>query len=247
MGKQELNNDNPNNPTRKIIKNEQSKTCRFPGIYRIFLMSLKSLLSEARRKRQSGADGSSSVFNFEHAFQDFSPDFASEMSDIFSYSEASVLFGQCRASFARRNGTLCADEAAVRETQEAALHALLEHGDTARDTCVFAEPLLEMLLLQEGGGGGGKGKRGNGNDALALNIVLMLLALFPEQMRLHAARAMDAALRLLTRFAEGDVSVPIKKTMLLLWRATALALGSNHDIDKRKADLRGQCFETREI
>jgi hypothetical protein len=84
--------------------------------FAIFLMSLKSLLSEARRKKQ--AEGtSSSGFNFEQPFVEFCPETKDELCDLFSYSEA-ALFSEWKAAFVALAGQLNVARANERETRQ---------------------------------------------------------------------------------------------------------------------------------
>jgi hypothetical protein len=112
------------------------------------------------------------------------------------------------------------------------LHAVLdEHmtGQRHSELVEFVPPILADLEQH----------RRHVDEALSLNILVALLILFPVQMRPFASQCLEISLRLLTRFADGDSTVPIKKTLLLLWRSTSLSMGSNADIDMRKKELRG--------
>jgi hypothetical protein len=82
-------------------------------------MSLKSLLTEARRKKQL-QQGDASAFNFENAFQEFAPDEV-ELSDVLSYSESSF-FPKWKGSFEKLGGVLNVADAAKLETLEGGLN-----------------------------------------------------------------------------------------------------------------------------
>jgi len=130
-------------------------------------MSLKSLLSEARRRKQlQPGSENASTYNFEDKFEEFNPSETSELADVFSYSE-SFFFPHWKAAFAKLGGAPFPVGDESRETLEAVLHALMEQQGNARETLAFAETVLRLL-------------RGVGNEAIALNILFFLLVLFPE-------------------------------------------------------------------
>ncbi len=190
-------------------------------------MSLKSLLSEARRKKQLQSPGNASHFNFDNAHSDSCPSLMWELSDVFSYSE-SFFFGKWQAAATAR---LAVEEAGKRETLEGLLRQLMGNTQTPA-ALAFFEPIVEHVSSGQG----------VYELSLSLNVLSFIMLRFPDSSQLkesiRTSHLVEVMLKYVVGFADaGDATVPIKKVMLVLWRAAVLGMGSNADIDARKAAL----------
>ena len=190
-------------------------------------MSLKSLLSEARRKKQLQTPEGVSSFNFDNAFCDECPKDMWELSDVFSYSESYFFPKWHEAKVAR----LAVEDVGKRDTLEGLLRLLM--GNQQDTTLLrFFEPIVEQVAAGL-----------NVYElSLSLNVLCFLMMRFAasEELRESVRRScvVDVMLKFVVRFAEGgDATVPVKKVMLVLWRAAALGMGSGGEIDARKAAL----------
>jgi hypothetical protein len=190
-------------------------------------MSLKSLLSEARRKKQLQAPEGVSSFNFDNAFSETCPNDMWELSDVFSYSE-SFFFPKWREA---RGGRLAVEDVGKRDTLESLLRVLMDNQQDAT-LLRFFEPIVEQVAAGL-----------NVYElSLSLNVLSFLMLRFPtsEELRESVRRscAVDVMLKFVVQFADGgDATVPVKKVMLVLWRAAGLGMGWGADIDARKAAL----------
>ncbi len=190
-------------------------------------MSLKSLLSEARRKKQLQTPEGVSSFNFDNAFCETCPGEMWELSDVFSYSE-SFFFPKWREA---RGARPAVEDVGKREALETLLRLLMDNQQD-EGLLRFFEPVVEQVAAGL-----------NVHElSLSLNVLSFLMLRFPasEELRESVRRScvVDVMLKFVVRFAEGgDATVPVKKVMLVLWRAAGMGMGWGAEIDARKAAL----------
>ena len=174
-------------------------------------MSLKMLLSEARRKKQQLSDPNlSSGFNFDSPFCETS---RWDEGDVFSFSE-SALFPLWRASCSHQGGRVLCSSLLAPSTRLASLETLVV---LLMEGAALEESPSALFEAAMSGAEDDEEEERRGQlygMAMALNALFLLLLREEEKLgeTVRRLRVSEAMLRLAQRFAEGEGRVPGKKS-----------------------------------